>query len=97
MAVRLRLIHRTIGYHGESAPDRQRKKEPNCLEISVARGRIAPLVSGLFLIIVGICQGGSVSPYTSNYRTPKENGIDRLRGMELGCLGISVISCRPVR
>ena len=39
-----------------------------CLEISFMRRSSRPLVSGLFLIRVNIYMGGSVSPYTSNYR-----------------------------
>ena len=54
------------------APDRQRKLEPGCLEISVTPGSPAPLVCWLFLIRVRIYQGGSVSPDTSNYRMSEE-------------------------
>ena len=94
--VLFRLIHRTIRYQGKNGPDRQRGKEPNCLEISVARVRPRPLVSGLFLIIVGIYQGCSVSHYTPNYRTPKENATDRHLELERDCVEITVMSCRPM-
>ena len=72
------------------------EKELNCLEISVALGRSMSLVSGIFLIIVGIYNVGSVSHYTSDYRAPKENGPDRPLGLERGCLEISVMYCRPL-
>ena len=55
----------------EKVPDRHRKLEPGCLEISVTTGRPAPLVFWLFLIRVSIYQGGPVSPDTSNYRMPE--------------------------
>ena len=58
--------------------------------------RPIPLGFGIFLILVGIYHGGSVSPDTSNYRAPEENDPDRQRKPERDCLGISVMSCRPM-
>ena len=91
-----RLINRTIGCPRKKGPDRQREKDRDCLEISVARGRPVPLVFGIFLIRLSIWQGGSVSPDTSNYRDPKENGPDRQRKLERDFLEISVMSCRSM-
>ena len=55
---------------GGKAPDRQKKLEPGCLEISFTPGRPIPLVFWIFLIRVSIYQGCSDAPDTSNYRTP---------------------------
>ena len=48
-----------------NGPDRKRKLELGCLEISVRSGRSTPLGFG-----VSIYRGGSVSSDTSNYRAP---------------------------
>ena len=71
-------------------PDRQRKLERDCLEISVMYCRRAPLGFRMCLIRVIIYQGGSVSPDTSNYRAPDAKVPDRQRKLEPGCLEIAV-------
>ena len=58
----------------QNGPDRKRKLERDCLEISATSSCSMPLVPGDCLISVSIYQGGSVSPDTSNYRTPKQKG-----------------------
>ena len=76
----------------ENGPDRQRKLELDCLEISVISCHPVPLVFGIALVRVCIYHCGSVAPDTSNYRTTMENGPDRQRKLERGCLEISVTS-----
>ena len=55
----------------EKGADRPRKLGIDFLEISVAYGRCAPLFSGICLIRVIICQGGSAARYTPIYRILK--------------------------
>ena len=71
-AAMYRMIHRFKGRQRQNVPDRQRELEPDYLGISATSCRCRALCFGIFLIRVGIYQDGSVSPYTSNYRTPKE-------------------------
>ena len=57
---------------GKKVTDRQRRLGRDCLEIAVMSCRPMPLGFGPCLVRVGIYQGGSVSPDTSNYRTTME-------------------------
>ena len=70
-AVMSRHIHRIIGRQWENWAGRQRKLEIDRLTISATSGRPSPLGFGIFLIRVSICQGGSLSLGTSNYRGPR--------------------------
>ena len=90
------LIHRIIGRQRKQEPERDRELEPDPLKISATSGRPMPLFSGVFLVRVSMCRGGSVSPDTSDYRTPEENGPDRQRKLEPDCLEIPVARGRPV-
>ena len=54
----------------ENGPDRKRKLELGCMEISVSSGGFSPVGFGGLPIDVSIYQGGSVSSDTPNYRTP---------------------------
>ena len=69
--------------------------EFGCLEISATSGRSAPLGFWIFLSRVGIYQGGSSSPDTSNYRTTKAIRPDRKWKLERDCLEISVSFGHP--
>ena len=95
--VLFRLIHRIIGCHRQNGPDRLRKLERDCLEISVTPCLPAPLGFGIFLPPECIYRGGSVSPDTSNYRLTKGNAPDRQLKLERDCLEITVTSCLPAQ
>ena len=73
-----------------NGPNRRRKLELGCLEISVTPGGSAPVGSGRLPIGVCIYHGGSASSDTSHYRMPTQNVPDRKRKQVLGCLEISV-------
>ena len=94
MAALVRLVPRIIGSRRQNGPDRQRNKEPDCLKISDMSGRPAPLVCGIFLIRVSIYQGCDVSPDSSSYKTPKTKRGRSTAALQLGPLGISIMSCR---
>ena len=55
----------------KNAPDRHREQELDCREIPPTLRQSIPVGFGILLIRVSICQGGSVSLGTSNYRMPK--------------------------
>ena len=67
---------RIIGIKRKNGPDRHRKLERDCLEISVISRRAIPLGFGDFMIRVGVYHGGFLTLGTSNYRMSMENGPD---------------------